>query len=196
LKSNKLHIVGHGIDTDVFFPGENETYSERKLLHVGRLSEVKQIHLMIDVLYELRKKGESATLSLVGTASTNKDERYVERLKELVNKKDLENFVDFVGGIKNDELVKWFRSHDIFLNFSNTGSLDKTVLEALSVGTRVVTSNEAFKDILHDEYVSDNDIGEVVRMIRSKNETSHRKFVVENHSLPKLIEKIKTIYQV
>jgi len=46
---------------------------------------------------------------------------------------------------------------DIFINLSDTGSIDKAVLEAMASGCLVLTSNEAFTNILKPQYLTQKD---------------------------------------
>ena len=87
------------------------------------------------------------------------------------------------------------------MNLSNTGSLDKAVLEAMNAGLIVLTSNEAYKETLPKNLMVERDqpeklkekISEMMNLDDIKRERiiqGRRKEVAENHSLNNLITKI------
>src|SRR3989338_2848671 len=82
-----------------------------------------------------------------------------ENVKVLpLGKKNLEtgfplgNPVYFCGPIPYPRIQDFYHSGDIFINLSETGSVDKAMLEAMSCGLLALTSNEAFRDILSTKY--------------------------------------------
>jgi glycosyltransferase involved in cell wall biosynthesis len=96
----------------------------------------------------------------------------------------------------------------VFVNLSDTGSLDKAVLEAMSCGVTIVTSNVAFKDILGRIdpvlYIHDSDPRELatkLKMLRKRDVQeihalgrSLREVVVSNHDLRKLAKRL--VYEI
>ena len=88
----------------------------------------------------------------------------------------------------------YYQGADIFVNLSSTGSIDKAVLEAMACGCLIITSNEAFKEILPAKYLVENSARVFAdRIIEFKNSAPQddlRQIVVEHHSLDKLINKI------
>jgi len=78
---------------------------------------------------------------------------------------------------------------------SHTGSLDKTILEAMASGCVVLSSNDSAKKFLPLELIikseNPNDLVEQIKKaIRWDVGDELRDYVVKNHSLPKLIESI------
>ncbi len=176
LKSKKVMVVGHGIDTSLFSP---EKYSNRKddtILTVGRISESKQIIKMLDIL----KDYPSFKLVIVGSPVTKEDFIYRDRFLNEVEQRELNNQVEIVGDVPQGELPPFYAKAKVFINLSVTGSLDKAVLEALSMNVPVYTTNEAFNDT---EYPVNHSFTEA---LNSKKET--RSYIVELHSLQKLIQ--------
>ena len=91
---------------------------------------------------------------------TESDKEYMESLKGKAK---------FVGPITYLDMPRFYHSAKLFVNASTTGSLDKTVLEALACAVPVRTSNEAFHDLPSGNL---------------------RQWVIDNHSLVRLIPKI------
>jgi glycosyltransferase involved in cell wall biosynthesis len=91
-------------------------------------------------------------------------------------------------------LPDYYRRASLFINLSTTGSLDKAVLEALACECPVITTNEAFRDLGDDVYTDKQKVEQLSELVISRlgkpNHKSYRQWVVENHSLQKLIPKI------
>ena len=149
LKNKKVQVTGHGIDVESYTCKEqSETVS--KLLTIGRISKSKAYEEMIAALALLRARGTELTLTIIGEPVTDDDRKYRAELEKLIEKKDLKNNVRMIGGVPHDEIYQHLASHDLFINTSKTGSLDKAVLEAMASCLPVVTSNEGLKSTLVD----------------------------------------------
>lgn len=144
LKSKKVHIVGQGIDTDLF-PLCPDTYdaSRIRIVCVGRVGPIKRNEVLVDAIALMRARSVDATAVFVGQVI---DETYCASLRARIKEKGLENAVTFAGAVSPEEVSRFICAADIFANPSATGSLDKVGLEALVSGVPVVTSNPAFSD--------------------------------------------------
>ena len=60
----------------------------------------------------------------------------------------LDKVVDFRGPVAHALVPQILSEADLLVNLSETGSLDKNVLEAAACGTPVLTSNEAFEEAM------------------------------------------------
>ena len=186
LKSKKVIVGGHGIDTELFKPNKN-IEKEDIILTVGRISKTKQLINIIDLLDVL----PGFKLQVIGSPVSSVDENYYKQVIEKINTHNLTDRVDFVGDVQQKDLPNYYAKAKIFINLSKTGSLDKVVLEALSMNLRVLTSNEAFKEF-NGIYIEDNNLLSVVRdeiRLNEYNSCSHE-FIRDNHGLNNLIKKI------
>lgn len=149
LKSNKVSIIGQGIDTELF-GFMNFSSEATNIITVGRISQRKRIDAMLDVMEELVKIAPHIPfrLTIIGAPITPQDDIYYHQLLERASKSKIGNRVEFVGRISINEIPQFYRNAFLHLNLSATGSMDKTVLEAIAVGCPVLTSNEAFHEIL------------------------------------------------
>jgi glycosyltransferase involved in cell wall biosynthesis len=195
----KLNVVGHGIDVDLFKEGEDgEKQAGNNLLTIGRISPVKNLDIIIEAVKELEKDGVLVNLQVVGDAIYPSDKIYLDSLKQAVKGFGLGDRVHFLGKVSNENTPELYRNADIFINLSDTGSMDKVVLEAMSCGTKVLTSNEAFNEILAERYKTAKNSADVARHIRdlllSPRDNGLREFVQNNHNLKALIPKILDIY--
>ena len=148
LMSNKIKVVGHGINIETFKPTEKRGNEVFRIVTAGRISPVKDYQTLIEAVAIIVQDHISVKVDIVGGPATAADKDYLEVLRALVHKKNLEQVIRFVGSVPNKELPVYLERADIFVNMSRTGSLDKAVLEAMASGVPVVTSNEALREVL------------------------------------------------
>ena len=154
LKSKKVQVMGHGIDTELFTPDPHivrGTY----WLSVGRLYKSKRHDRAIQTA-----AAAGRDLRIVGDGP---ERASLERLAQSLHAK-----VTFVGGVPHSRIRDEFRRAGLFLHTSETGSLDKLLLEAIACGCPVQTFNPAFK----------------------KYEQVDAAYIREHHSLSRLIPRI------
>ncbi|MCE2490918.1 MAG: glycosyltransferase, partial [Anaerolineae bacterium] len=142
LPSDKLRIIGHGIDVERFVPAAPAT-GTFTVLCLGRIAPVKQPDTLITAAQLLKNHGTKFRLRLVGTVYPQ-DREYARDLHALVDKGALRDCVEFAGAVSHEQVPAEIRRAHILVNLSETGSVDKAVLEAMACGIPVVTSNEAF----------------------------------------------------
>ncbi|MEK7114365.1 MAG: glycosyltransferase [Patescibacteria group bacterium] len=129
LKSKKVRVMGHGIDTEFFSPDESIA-REDWLLSVGRLMRSKRHDLAIR---EAVREGKELRIAGEGL-----ERQHLEALAL-----ELHARVRFLGGLNQSQLRDEYRKADCLIHTSETGSLDKVVLEALACGLSVHTNNPA-----------------------------------------------------
>ncbi|MBU1164153.1 glycosyltransferase [Patescibacteria group bacterium] len=202
LASKKLVITGHGIDVELFKPGTKQVDGKFKILSVGRISPTKDYESMIKAVDILVDSGvKNIKLTIIGDAGLAIQKGYFENLKLMVQNMKLQEQVEFLGPIPQIQIPKYLQNSDLFINMSGTGSVDKTVLEAMACECLVLTSNEAFKDIVGSNFMvgKDNpkDLAEKIKQLMnlSKEEKQQirsklRNEVVQNHNLDNLVKRI------
>ena len=131
LRSSKLHVVGHGIDTDIFRPDPSVVRGTHAL-SVGRLSKSKRHDKAIDSAVEL-----GIELRIAGEGPER------ESLEEYARSKEAR--VTFLGGLSHIQLRDEYLRAALFIHTSETGSLDKVLLEAIACGTPIKTHYEEYK---------------------------------------------------
>ncbi|MFM2330807.1 MAG: hypothetical protein RLZZ26_314 [Candidatus Parcubacteria bacterium] len=129
--SSKVRIVGHGIDTDFFSPDPSVARGEW-LLSVGRLAKSKRHDLAIR---EAAEEGNELRI-----AGEGPEEGSLQVLADTLHAR-----VRFLGGLSQVALRDEYRRAHLFLHTSETGSLDKVVLEALACGLPIRTNDSALK---------------------------------------------------
>lgn len=199
LNSKKMEVMGHGIDMELFKPISRVHGECFEICSVARISQTKNQHVMIDTIEVLKNNGFNARLFIVGNFLTSKDKVYEEMIKNKVKDKNLSKEVFFCGTIIPQKIPAFLQKMDLFINLSNTGSVDKAVLEAMACGINVLTSNEAFKSILPTNFYVDNKnpitiARNIIQISRiDKENFDLRKIVLERYNLIDLIRKVSKI---
>src|SRR5438094_4846056 len=138
----KITVIRNGIDAVKFMPQsrfgarqELELPSGRPiLLSVGRLTENKGFHVLIDALSRFRNKCPDALLVIIGEGT------YQSYLKAQVRRLNLEQNVRFAGPRPHEELPKWYSAADVFCLASATEGCPNVVLESLACGCPVIAT--------------------------------------------------------
>jgi glycosyltransferase involved in cell wall biosynthesis len=145
----KLRVIGQGIDTTRFVPGSRQHLGDARLLCVGRISRIKRLDVAIRSLQLLTgPQGAAARMRFVGRPLTEDDASYARELRQLAQTHGVSERVEFVDSIPFAHVHSTYTSADVFVNSSETNSADKSVLEAMSCGIPIVTSNPAFVQLL------------------------------------------------
>ncbi len=205
LKSKKLEVMGHGINTAEFSPKKGKESGEApsvlKVLTIGRIAEAKNLQTIFEAIEIINRKKIKVRLEIIGGPVLPADVLYLENLKKWIRQNGLENSIVFLGELFHQNLPKHIISSDVFINMSNTGSMDKVVLEAMACGIPVLTSNEAYVEILRpfDLIIGSTDskaLADKIIFIFNQKEDAQslgeklRDIVVREHNLLRLIKKI------
>jgi len=207
LPTNKLEIVGHGIDIDKFMITDAERNNRNddifEIITVGRISPVKDYETLIRAVEILAKNGMRLKVKIIGEPGRKEQEEYFQNLKEIVKNKNLDKDIKFLGAIPHNKLKKYYLA-DLFAHMSGTGSLDKAILEAMVSGILVLSCNDASREVLkdfkNDLIFKKGDYKELAQKIKKIKEWNNekkknvsyelQKIVMENHNLENLIKKI------
>lgn len=199
IKSKKIEVIGQGIDTELFKPKDDLSVEQKnfRILSAGRISLVKDQETLvkaIDILVKQRNL-KDIKLKIVGEPVSGDEEKYFIKLKKLIKDYDLEEHIEFLGGVAYLQMSKYYQEADIFVNTSYTGSLDKVVLEAMACGCLVLNCNEAYHEILPDKYLfkrkdSEDLAQKMANLINTGKDKSLREIVVKHHNLDNLAERI------
>jgi len=194
-KKTKLMPVGIDADFFKFHPEIKKTPGS--VLFFGRISPIKRPDILIESLYLLKKGGINFIASFVGDAPL-RDAVYNEKIKQKIENYDLADCVKIVKGVPYLQAPKIYNQNEIFINLTNSGSLDKTILEAMACESMVLVSNKTFEGVLPPDLIfqenSAADLAKKIGLILNLSEIeiqkrgrSFRDYVLENHSLDKLI---------
>jgi glycosyltransferase involved in cell wall biosynthesis len=194
LATPKLMVTGHGIDTEQFKPRDTELPGTLTILSAGRISRSKNIHILIETAAALRDRNTVFLMRIAGEPVTDDDRVYFDEIKLKVAAYKIGEYVQFIGTLQNNEMPDFYHSGHIFINLSDTGSIDKAILEAMASGLHVLTSNEAFASMLDQKYKTEKDshaIAEkIVELAHQPVDSRLREIVVNEHNLSILIRHI------
>lgn len=148
--TSKLTVIpSNGVDRQKFKPKNNtRQFDERdifKLLYVGRLHKIKGLEYLIQAVDLVKEYPLNIELRIIGDGPEKK------HLKELVCKKELSDFITFIGEIAHDELPKYYQHADIFVLPSLSESFSLVTLEAMSCGLPVVSTTTSGPSQLIDD---------------------------------------------
>lgn len=196
----KIEVTGHGINIDYFksvILNDSEEFQRKfKIISIGRISPAKDYETLIKAVSSIK----NIEVKIIGGPVLKKDEEYFQNLKQLAGN------IKFLGPIPHNQILPYYQNCDLFINLSQTGSVDKAILEAMACQRLILTSNEAFVNILNDPRLifkkkNPQDLAKkIVNLINLPEEEKEkigqqlRKEVVKNHNLDKLVKKILTFY--
>ena len=192
LKSSKVTVTGHGIDTTRFAP--QDVPKSIDLITVGRITPSKNLLAFIEVLNEINH-AYSVTLTIVGVAVTSGERAYEEVLKKKIVDGGLQDVIYLKGKITQTDLPNVLNQAKVFVTTAQNGSLDKAVLEAMSCGLPVISMAPGTTSLPLGAAQVRN-IAQFVAETKKVLESGvylrddYVDFVKQNHSLSSLIPKI------
>lgn len=204
LASDKVRVIGHGIDTELFSPPAAPDSPSGDIVVVTRVAEVKRLDQMIRAVAEVgRRCSSTPNLDIVGACDT-RSQAHRRHLLRLIEDLDLGGKVRLLGGIDHDQLPNLLAHYRVSLNFAET-AFDKAAGEAMASGLPVLTCNprvsEVIPEALHDRLVvAPDDVAAQAAAIhqaltwgdatRRQIGLQLRQAIVDNHSLDALFTKI------
>ncbi len=192
IRTQKSVIVGHGIDTDRFVPG-NAPRDATLLVTVGRITAAKRIPI---ILHALAALPVSYHLVIAGAPVTGEDQVTHAELLVLIRRLRLQDRVA-VRTLSHAAIPPLLQRAAFFLHASAT-ALDKAVLEAMACGCVVISCADAMGAILPETLrASPEEMAGVAQWFCSLPQAEQddlrqglRRTVVERHGLVRLIERI------
>jgi glycosyltransferase involved in cell wall biosynthesis len=209
LATAKKHVLGHGVDVNVFTPGpalpvdaSATSVRPRRIVSIGRISPVKDLETIVTAAGILRAEGAPPfTLDLVGDVGRSGDAAYLARLELRVRELGMEGVVTFTGPVPHDRTVHELRRADIFVNALAVGGVGRAWLEGMSVGLPTVLCTPAIDSVLDEDLRAalrfrPGDAEDLARRLRGLLEMESagrraiglrlREIVVRDHSLEHL----------
>ncbi len=202
IPEKKLRVVYSPIDTD-----DNSSLAQFNkedyfiVGTVGRIAKEKRQQDIIRAIKLLRDGGCKIKLIVIGDGPEKK------HLQDLTKKLELNNEIIFKGEQK--EVYFWYKTFDVFVLASNYEGMSNALLEAMSIGLPVITTDipenqEIIKDgetgllvPVHNPKI----IAEKIKLIMENQELRNRlsvnskKFISDNFSLASFLEKISQIIE-
>ncbi len=139
IKGKKVIEIGQAIDSATF-NGPEFRGPIRKLTHLGRFDESKNISALIDTVSDMRNEYPELTLEIIGTPSNPKNQSYAN---SILKKYEEEKWLNFLPSIPRAQVPNKLIESDCFIH-AYEGSLDKILVEATFVRKPVVTRNHGY----------------------------------------------------
>lgn len=212
-KTEKLVLVGQGIDVDYFRPNESIRNPD-KILFLGRISAIKRIEILLEALKIVKNSSpavyDKISVDIVGGPSPQKNSEYLNELKILASNFGIGEKINWVGRVSHKNVLSHYQDAGIFINLTPTGSFDKTMLEAMACGDLLLASNAALADFLNEEqkqlflFKQDDpeDLSEKLLYLLSMEagemsglRMALREIVVKNHSQENLINNLTEVFK-
>jgi len=204
IPKSKIIYVPNSIDTNLFKPGNCK--EKNLLLYVGRISELKGLHIAIKALEFLK---ENVHLVIIGPPDWNNN--YYQNLLNLIEKENRKgkHKIEYLGAMEQNEIVKWYQKAFILILPSFVEGFPVTILEALSCQTPVIATSvggvpEMIKNHKTGMLVPPGDaihLAEAIDFllenedIRLKMAWEGRRLVKEQYSLENTCKKLCSIYK-
>jgi len=200
----RVRLIGSGIDTDEFSPGESPL--EQKLpprprvIFTGRLHPQKNLDVLLHAWRQVVRR-VPASLILVGAGPEE------ARLRALSDKLGVAASVLFAGA--QTDVVPYLRAADVFVLPSVAEGMSNALLEAMAAGLAVAVSriggntdlvSEGQTGLLFDPTDTDELAQKLLCLLRNAEVRRRlgraaRRFVVERYSLRSVVDAYERLYR-
>lgn len=186
----KISVIPMGVDFNgLFTPNKLINRNQYELLFVGRLVEKKGVSLLIKAVAKAAERIPSIRLIVAGYGPE------LPQLKRLTQTLAIESRVEFLGAVKQTDLVKLYQQCTVFVApFIEAKSGDQegfpvSIIEAIACETPLLTSNlpvlvDAFGDFsvqLTSNVVDKNEFSEkIINTIQSPFESASAVVALRN----------------
>lgn len=146
----KLRMIPEAVDHEVFRPGDAHQAAARLrdrygitrpfVLFVSSLWPYKNCDGLIRAFAAAKPNLEGHGLVVVGPG---RDTTYAARLRELAGSLGVADDITWVGGVRLEETVDFYRAADVFVYPSHNETFGLPILEAMACGCPVVTSDRS-----------------------------------------------------
>ncbi|HEY0010300.1 MAG TPA: glycosyltransferase [Candidatus Paceibacterota bacterium] len=150
-KFKKTVLMPVGVDLGRFSPGLPEARNKGSILFLARMAPSKDPLLLLEALKQLADQGVPFTATFVGSPLPE-HEAYYDSVVERVGRYHLSGRVSFLPGVSKEAAAPLYRSHEIFVNCSPSGMLDKTIFEAAASGAVVLAKSGDYGALVGEAY--------------------------------------------
>lgn len=112
---------------------------------LGRIAQEKSIELLIESFEEIKKQKDNIVLMIVGGGPQ------LNELKEVVNRKQMNNTIYFTGPKKSEEVPSYYHVSDLFVSASLSETQGLTFIEAMASSLPVLARfDKNIEDVIID----------------------------------------------
>jgi len=182
----EIGIIYNGVEIDHFKPDEKTEDNEKFIITVGasRITHRKGFDYLIEAIASLAPKYPHIYAKLMGEGNAR------EGLEKLVEKLGIEKNVEFLGRIPREKTVPYYQEASLFILPSLNEGMSNAMLEALSCGLPLVSTNTGGADELIKEGINgyivnfkdSNDIADKLEKLINNSELT-RQMGVESRKI-------------
>jgi glycosyltransferase involved in cell wall biosynthesis len=184
-------VLHNSVDTNRFKISDfNREYVTIIFKLDENVTKLKRGEIFIRSIPEILKKFPIQKFLIIG-----KKANYYSKLKELCNLLGISNSIEFIGSVKNIEIIEWLQKSKVYVQISDTETFGVAIAEAMSCGTHVVVSKRgAIPEVVGQDgvYVDHNDpistANGIIKILQMEDSTynliSHklRQRIIDNFS--------------
>ncbi|MBM3892276.1 MAG: glycosyltransferase, partial [Verrucomicrobia bacterium] len=122
-RNDYITVIPNGVDLSRFEPPQPWP-AQFQLLYVGRFDPIKGVHVLIEAMAELKRRGRVPPLKLIGFGPQE------PLLRKLVQRYKLEDRIQFAGKVTDHALVEAYGNCSLFVLPSLSEGQPLTLLEA------------------------------------------------------------------
>jgi glycosyltransferase involved in cell wall biosynthesis len=146
VNESKIRVIHNGVDVDKFKPAADKVKAKEELgfnpedkaiLSVGRLYARKGLFTLIESMVLVKRKFKNAKFIIAGKGLSNE----MKKLVSYGTKLGVKDNIVFTGYFPDKKLPRLYQAADLFAFSTFYENLPFAVLEALSTGLPVVTTN-------------------------------------------------------
>ena len=191
---NKTVILRNVIDSNMIIKrSKEEKASSYDILFVGRIIDIKNPLLFLEIIKDLKIKNKNIKAAMIGKGDL------FDKCKEYILENNLEKNVDMLGFVENP--YSYMKNSKILLMPSKYEGLPMTALEALILGMPVVNSgvnglSNLFKNNKELICSSKKQYIKIINLIlNNKYKCNTKKIVEEYIDMEKYINSIEELYE-
>jgi len=188
IDSKKIKVI-HSVAEEIPFQGRKKDlrdmlmFDGKIIVSAGRLVPWKGFEALIEITPKLVEKYSSFKLLIAG------DGPDMKKLSKMVTRKKLDDHIALTGSLEFDVLSKYIRVADVFVLNTNYEGLSHQLLEVMSIGTPIVTTDVGG----NPELIDDTKSGLLVRFNNKKELYESITSILDDQSLSeKLVRNAKT----
>ena len=194
-KLKNVTTIYNPVDTSKFLANK-ENHDKFTFITIGRMSPQKNQALLLKSFSNIVKKNKNVSLIFIG------DGELKEELFALTKQLNIENYVKYIGNVSNVEC--FLNKADVFVLSSTYEGLPMTILEAMSIGLPIISTNVGgVKDVVTDNGllvgVNENELTEAMELIMYSKEkydnfANNSKKNANNFNLEKIAKEYEKVY--
>ncbi len=147
-----------GVDTNRFRPDTASGRTPRSVLFLGRMAPSKRPELLLEALRRLEQDKVLYSATFVGSPLPQ-DQAYYDALVAHAPPN-----VSFVPAVSHADTPALYRTHQVFVNTSPSGMLDKTIFEAAASGCIVLAASKDARELFGEACFFEDAAGLAARL--------------------------------